>query len=292
MKRSQDGMMSFNNFLSRSLDRHGSLELFARPASYQNPDSVGILFVISINPEECEKSGIPYADVSEIGVFQGNESEILFTTDAIFCINSVRPIADHYTDRLWKVELNLTENDDNQLKALIAHEQKENQNTGWARLSSLFLELRQPEIAEQLYKTLLQQTSADRKQAYYIHQLGSVYYFKNENSKAMSNFKRSLEIFEKIPPPNHHYLATAYMHVGNVHNQMREFSKALALYQQAFEIQKISLPPNHPHVATSLMNMGSMYCDLGDYHQALSLYQQALEIQKTALPLNHSNFVE
>ncbi|CAF4992105.1 unnamed protein product [Rotaria sp. Silwood1] len=56
------GLMSFNNFLSTSLNRGFALEFFARPAAIHNLNSVGILFVMAIDSAVCATSSIPFAD--------------------------------------------------------------------------------------------------------------------------------------------------------------------------------------------------------------------------------------
>ncbi|CAF3175769.1 unnamed protein product, partial [Rotaria sp. Silwood2] len=64
MKKTEGGLMSFNNFLSTSHKRTISLDNFVRPAT-NNPSSVGILFVMNIDTAICMKSSTPFAEVSK-----------------------------------------------------------------------------------------------------------------------------------------------------------------------------------------------------------------------------------
>ena len=64
MKETKGGLMSFNNFLSTSKDRNVSLP-FAHNA-LADPDSVGILFVMTIDPS---KSTTPFASIKDISLF-------------------------------------------------------------------------------------------------------------------------------------------------------------------------------------------------------------------------------
>ncbi|CAF4782517.1 unnamed protein product, partial [Rotaria sp. Silwood2] len=100
MKKTKGGLMSFNNFLSTSRDREIPFESFARPAA-NNPNSVGILFVMAIDTAICMKSSATFAEVSKVSFFEGEE-EILFSTHTIFRINQIEPIPDEHTDRLWQ----------------------------------------------------------------------------------------------------------------------------------------------------------------------------------------------
>ncbi|CAF4935988.1 unnamed protein product [Rotaria sp. Silwood1] len=101
MKTTKGGLMSFNNFLSTSRNRNVSLKSFALPAS-RDPNSVGILFVMTIDPTLCATSSIPFVDVKEVGFFKGKEEEILFSTHTIFRIDRIEPVEDDQTGRLWQ----------------------------------------------------------------------------------------------------------------------------------------------------------------------------------------------
>ena len=140
MNKTLGGLMSFNNFLSTSRNRQVSLEQFARPEAFK-PDSVGILFVMNIDPKVCATSSIPFADVTKIGYFKDKEEEILFTTHTIFRIDRIQRIEDKHTDRLWQVNLTLTgENDNHDLHKLTSHIRKElGGRTGWSRLGAILI---------------------------------------------------------------------------------------------------------------------------------------------------------
>ncbi|CAF3973301.1 unnamed protein product, partial [Rotaria sp. Silwood1] len=106
MKKTKGGLMSFNNFLSTSRNREISLENFARLAT-ENPNSVGILFIMNIDTHICKQSLTPFAEVSQVGYYKNQEEEILFSTHTIFRIDRIERIEDNYTDRLWQVNLTL-----------------------------------------------------------------------------------------------------------------------------------------------------------------------------------------
>ncbi|CAF4114192.1 unnamed protein product, partial [Rotaria sordida] len=290
MKQTKGGLMSFNNFLSTSENRQVSLK-FARKGASKNSDMVAILFIMTIDPNVCTKSKIPFADVSQVGFFEGQEAEILFTTHTIFRIDKIQQIHDDHTDRLWKVHLTLVGHDNHELNTLTAHVRDEvNLKApirGWSQLAFILLTVGEPVKAKKLYKILLQKATSDKERSDYNHYLGWAYNDMGEYLKALSSYERSLEIRKIALPPNHPELAASYNGIGNVYAGIGEYSKALSYYEKALEIKKIALPPNHPDLASSYNNIGLVYENMGEYSKALSSYERSLEIRKIALPPNH-----
>ncbi|CAF1328992.1 unnamed protein product [Rotaria sp. Silwood1] len=139
MKKIKGGLMSFNNFLSTSRNQNVSLELFARPA---DPDSVGILFEMTIDPTLCATSSSPFVGVKNVGFFEDQEEEILFTTHTVFRIDGIKPIDEDNTDQRWEVKLTLVSNDNHELNTLTTHIRQElGSTTGWSRLGNILIQL-------------------------------------------------------------------------------------------------------------------------------------------------------
>src|ERR1700722_4121970 len=127
----QGGLLSFNNFLSTSTDRQVSL-LYAQ-SSRENRELTGILFQISIKPGI---KSTPFASSDNVSYFSDSEKEILFSMHTVFRIGQVELIE----DRLWRVELALTSDDDPELQQLTEHMRKEIRGaTGWHRLGQLLI---------------------------------------------------------------------------------------------------------------------------------------------------------
>ncbi|CAF4180770.1 unnamed protein product, partial [Rotaria sordida] len=288
MKKTKGGLMSFNNFLSTSRNREISLESFARLAAF-NTNSVGILFVMSIDTAICTSSSTPFVNVKDIGFYDDQEEELLFSTHTIFRIDRIEPIEDKHTDRLWQVNLTLAGNQDDDFSKLTVHlrEELDDVGTGWSRLGSILITLGEPAKAEHLYQLLLEKTSSDGHKAQYNDELGTVYQSIGEYSKAITFYERAIDIYKKMSPPSQLGLAAAYNNIGLVYRNMSEYSKALSSYERSLEIRKIALPPNHPDLTSAYNNIGMVYDEMGEYSKALSLYERSLEIQKIALPPNH-----
>ncbi|CAF4032285.1 unnamed protein product [Rotaria sordida] len=288
MKKTKGGLMSFNNFLSTSRNRDISFKNFARPAAF-DVDSVGILFIMSIDTAICTSSSTPFVNIKHIGFYGDQEEEILFSTHTIFRIDRIERIEDKHTDRLWQVNLILAGNQDDDFNKLTVHLRKELDfvGTGWSRLGPILIKLGEPAKAEHLYELLLEKTSSDGDKAQYNGELGTVYKDIGEYSKAITFYERAIDIYRKMNPPEHRNLATAYNNIGLVYDHMGEYSKALTYYEKDLEISLKALPPNHPSLASSYNNIGVVYKNMGEYSKALSSYERSLEIKKIALPPNH-----
>jgi tetratricopeptide (TPR) repeat protein len=281
--KTKGGLMSFNNFLSTSTKQEVSLE-FAERASTKT-DMVGILFKMSINPSVLSS---PFATIKEVSYFK-TEEEILFSMHTIFRIGEIKQI-DNNT-RLYQVHLQLTADDDEQLRILtkrIGEEAKG--DTGWERLGNLLLKIGRLDKAEELYEVLLEQISDESDKAHYYHQLGYIKNAQGDYEKAIWYYEKSLEIYRKTFPANHPSLATSYSNIGLVYDNMGEYSKALSFYEKSLEIFQKTLPANHPSLATSYNNIGSVYKTMGEYSKALSFFEKSLEISQKTLPANHAHF--
>ncbi|CAF0944232.1 unnamed protein product [Adineta ricciae] len=281
LSKTVDGLLSFNNFLSTSIKQEKSLKFTY--SALPDPDKVGVLFVITIDPNIAT---IPFASIGKFSSMK-DEAEILFSMHSVFRVGTIRQMGDK--NKLYhEVQLQLTADDDPQLHVLTDRIESEVRgSTGWQRLGTLLLKLGQLEKAEELYTVLLEQTSDNNDRAHYYHQLGYLKDDQGDYKMAIEYYEKALEIDEKTLPSNHPSLATSYNNIGGVYKNMGEYSKALSFYEKALEIQEKTLPPNHPDLATSYGNVVGVYDNMGEYSKALSFYEKALQIQEKTLPLNH-----
>jgi tetratricopeptide (TPR) repeat protein len=323
LMKTKDGLMSFNSFLSTSLDR--VISLFYAESNACDPDLIGILFTITVDPSI---RSTPFANVCNASYFEEVEGEILFSMHSIFRIGEIKQI--NKNDRVWQVDLALTNDNDLQLHAVTESMRKEiRASSGWDRLGHLMIKVGQFKKAEELYEILLKKTTNEDEKSYLYHMLGLIkihqgdyanadeFYGKlikiqqkilspidpnltasynniglvydkmGEYSKALSFLEKALEIQQNALPPNHPDLATSYNNIAGVYNNIGEYSKALSFLEKALEIFQKTLSPNHPSLATSYNNIGGVYDDMGDYSKALSFYEKAFEIDQKTLPPNH-----
>jgi tetratricopeptide (TPR) repeat protein len=279
--KSKGGLLSFNNFLTTHRDRRIALHFVQ--SDMKKPDHVGILFVMKIDPSI---SPIPFIDVSNLSYFQ-QEQEVLFSMHSVFRIERITQIDEN--NHLWQVELSLTSDTDPELNHLTKRIREETlpDESGWYRLGELLIKLGQSDAARQLYERQLEQKNDDREKANIYNQLGRIRNHEGEYREALRFYEKSIEIKQKILPPNHPDLAITYSNISSVYEKMSEYSKALSCHEKAVVIRQQSLPPNHPDLAASYSNISLVYANMGDYSKALSFDEKALEIQQKSLPPNH-----
>jgi tetratricopeptide (TPR) repeat protein len=285
MTATKGGLLSFNCFLSTSKTRAVSLGFANRAAT--NPDLVGILFVMTIDPAQ---STTPFASVVDVSCYK--EDEVLFAMNTVFRIRDIKSMSENH--RLFEVELTLTTDDDKDLRVLTdcIREETFPNSEGWFRLGLVLLQMGQPKKAQQVYEILLEQATDESEKAPIYNQLGRVKHNQGEYQEAITFYEKSIEIKEKTLPPNHPKLAHSYNNISIVYQKMGDYSKALSYYEKDLEIQQQSLPPNHPKLAASYNNIGVLYKNMGDYSKALSSLEKALQIQQQSLPPNHPDLAE
>ncbi len=279
------GLMSFNNFLSTSLDENVSMMFVNQNPT--NTDSVGILFIMQIDPN---LSKAPFALVSNsVGYFGDEEQEILFSMHTVFRVDDIKQVEKN-NHEMWVAHLTLTADNDPQLDALTKHMQEDFDGIGWNRLGQLLMKLGESKKGEQVYKMLLEQAPNEKFRALYSAQFGSAKYKLGEYEEAIQLYQQSIAIQEGIQNPNFQDLATAYNCIGLVYNDVGEYSKALSFYEKALDFFERTLSPNHPLLATSYSCIGRVYDSMGEYSKALSFYEKVLDIFERTLPPIHPDF--
>ncbi|CAF1283859.1 unnamed protein product [Adineta steineri] len=281
MTKTKGGLLSFNNFLSTSKNCNVSLNFARRAAT--NPDLVGVLFVISINPTD---STTPFADVTDVSCFH-TEDEVLFSMHTIFRIGDITPIEG--SNHLYEVNLTLTNDNDQDLRILTDRIRQETfpDSKGWYRLGLLLSKMGQFNKAQEVFEVLLHQTTDESDKSPMYDQLGSIKLNQGEYQEALTYYEKSLAIDQKTLPSYHLNLAHSYNNIGVVYDNMSDYPKALSYYEKALAIQQQSLPYNHPDLGMSYNNIGLVYQSLGDYPKALSSHEKAVAIQQQSLPHNH-----
>ena len=245
----KDGLMSFNNFLSTSTVRKVSLS-FAQDAT-RNPDQVGVLFIMKIDPTQ---STAPFASIAGISKFK-TEEEVLFSMHSVFRVQDIKQIDGN--NSLYEVNLTLTADNDPELSRLTDYIRKESypDSEGWYRLGVVLRKMGQLDKAEDIYQVLLDQAKDDKNTADIYRQLGWVKNDQGKYQEALTFYEKSVAIRQKTLPSNHPDLATSYNNIGAVHYNMGNYPKALSYYEKALEIRQQSLPPNHPDLAKSYYNI-------------------------------------
>ena len=285
LQQTQGGLLSFNNFLSTSLDRTVAFA-FADSIQY-NPDMIGVFFQITIN---LTIQSYQFANVNNASYYKG-EDEILFSMHSIFRIGEIKQIDGNI--RLWQVDLTFTSDNDPEIHELTKHIREETSpdEKGWHRLGGLLIQLGEFDKAQQVFDSLLDQTSNEKEKGSIYHMLGITKDRQGKYEDAVQYYETALEIFQKTLSGNHPDFARSYNNIGLVYNNMGEYSKALSYYEKALEIYQKTLPENHLDLAISYNNIGVVYQNIEEYLKAFQYLGRALDIYEISLPPNHPHII-
>ncbi|CAF1114281.1 unnamed protein product [Rotaria magnacalcarata] len=164
----QGSLLSFNCFLSTSKKRKVAMD-FVQDALDQNTNNVGAIFIMTIDPSKISTSKTPFAMIDKHSAIP-SEQEILFTMHTVFRVGEITQTPSN--NRLWEVQLTITDDNDPQLSTLTNRIKQEIDGTGWYRMGKLMLQVGHFDQAEELYQELLKNASTDNDRALIYHQLG------------------------------------------------------------------------------------------------------------------------
>ena len=313
LRKTEGGLMAFNSFLSTSRDIF-ICSRFAE-SNAMNPDTVGVLFHLYIDPTI---TSTPFADMADISHHQG-EKEVLFSMQAVFRIEKITPLMGE--KMIHKVDLTLTADDDEDLHELTECMQKEvTGSNDWIRLAKVLLMAGHSSTAEKIYVNLLKQRPNPTDEGHYYHHLALSNDRQCQYPKAIGYYKAAIMIREKILYDKMVWLAVSHRKLALQYTGMEQAAeaqhcKAIAneyenliglLELPAFipfhnedldsdsdtssniaeEIasQKELLPNAINSLAISYDNIGVVYTNSKKYNEALFYNTKALEIRDGLLP--------
>jgi tetratricopeptide (TPR) repeat protein len=279
----KDGLYMFHNFISTSTDEETALH-FAQGANicFQ---TIGILFQIEINPLICT---IPFACLDNISYYLNRENEILFSTHTIFRIGEMKKI----DDRLWKVKLTLSNDNDRQLSFLTDYLRKEIQGVNvWHSLALLFYQMGKYDKAIEIFNRIIETLNNDQEEfmtmvASMDNNIALMHDLMENYPTAIIWYEKALEIQEKSLPSDHPSLAIVYNNIGMAYRSIGNYRRALLYCEKSLDI-RLKSSSNQIPLTTNYSNIGMIYESKGDYITALSYYEKAYEIQKSSFSIHH-----
>ncbi|CAF3017490.1 unnamed protein product [Rotaria sp. Silwood2] len=257
------GLLSFNNFLSTSSDYDVSL-MYASSA----------------------------ADDSSSVSYYPHENEVLFSMHTVFRINDVSEIG----ERLWQIDLDFTDDQDEQLNVLLEHLRSEISIAGLLnvdRLGQLCYRMSDYDGALQIYHTLLQSFSDNFVLLSYAHQhLGLIYQQMDQLDQAIVHYKKVIDIQhsfnddqdkERYLTVTYANLSTLYTKKGDLVQARMNCERALALVSSTKDNKEIDPVVYCYH----LSNLAFIQRAEGKIEDSLDNYKKVVELRLQHLPSNH-----
>ena len=253
LKQCQGGLISFNNFLSTSMNE--SYPMILSSSAAIQTDTYGVLFEITIDPTI---KGPIFAQIEHLSQFD-NEREILFSMHSKFHISSIQPTDENL--RHYRVQLTLTNRDDTQLRQLIQHfESNYQQDSIELQQFYLLQDLRQFNTMEKILTRYSERNHANDTQSLAILRLHQdISLNRSDYSSAIHYQQQEHQLVQSTSPKESLSLAISYSGRAKTHVEIGEYSQALACYTTALAIFEKSLQPNHPDLALSHGNIGHVY---------------------------------
>ncbi|CAF1270435.1 unnamed protein product [Adineta ricciae] len=284
LEKNQGGLISFNNFILTNRCYQVGLK-FAKQA-IQNPDLIGILFVIKVDSID---SVTPFASIYNSD-HCSNKADVIFSMPAIFRIQKITRL--DRSQRLYQVDLLFVKNNDKTLSVIDRQVQEESllNAEGWFRLCFILSSIGDFKKAEQIYQTLLDQTNDENEEANIYYQLGLIKYKTRNYPEAMKFYEKALAIYERNLPHSQHNLIVSYNNIGLIYYDIGDYPNAMLNYEKALEIQQTS-SSDRSDVALSLSNKGAVYSSTNKHSKAFECYKKAFIIQQQSLPINHRDLM-
>jgi tetratricopeptide (TPR) repeat protein len=169
------------------------------------------------------------------------------------------------------VKLKLIDNDDQQLRRLVASARSDEIHANPASyVGKILMDMGEYRRAERVLLELLQDTIVLNQPPRLgrIHNgLGAVYTCKNEHAKALEHYQQSLQTSLIYLKPDHPNLATIYKAIGDTHLNQSDYIHAVENYEKAIELLEYDTQQIHSDL-------------LADLHTCVNTARQLIESNK------------
>lgn len=271
--------MFFTNFLSTSTN-HKTAMRFAEK-SLTNPkdkEKVKVLFEIKVD----KNVRFPFANIRELSEYR-HEEEWLFSMGSIFRIDTIKK-----QDETELIGLTSINDNDEQLVILKEHFQNfvkdKNVCLNFARLMH---QLADWKGSREFYRKSLDKETEYYRQAAIYNNLGSIALELGEYDEALKNYKRSLELEQKVENPDYKDLASTYNNIGTVHHRKKEMDLAIENFERAIAAYNDKPNGDQELIATLYNNIATVLNHQDKCEQALVNNIRCLIIREHILPPLH-----
>ncbi|CAF0942755.1 unnamed protein product [Adineta ricciae] len=281
------GFLSFNTFLLASKNSRPSHKFIE--TIVKDSDLIGIHFILHVDPTQTVT---PFAFIGDIS-YSRDENEVLFSLHTIFRIDSIKQIDAADDNRLYEVNLMLTDsiNEELYVSTDISKRESLSNTEAWYRLAEALLKNNQLRQAEEVYNSLLNSITIENEQAVIYIQLAWIQEKQEHYREAIHFYKKAIEIYERTLPYNHLTLVNLCKWIGSIAYNLEEYSEAFSLFKKILHIQQQSLAPDHIDLADTYNYIGNIYCKMNEYPDALAYHEKAYAVRQQSLPTIHSDLV-
>jgi tetratricopeptide (TPR) repeat protein len=283
LKQTVGGFLSFNNFLSTSLQRDVALNFIVG-------SDIGVLFEMHIDPA-IQK--FPIVNIEHISYLQKEdcEQELLFAMGSVFRIHRI----DKH-EQFYRVQLTLSGDIDEQLAAYtnLTREQTRSPHS-FLSLLKLMKELGQYGSVDRFAEMLDDEIGLAANSmmiAAVHHMLGLIYLSRGQHRKSLEYFQKSLNISLSELPADHVSLTPTYNNIGCVYLAQGVYDKALEFQQLALDCQLNAKSFNASSIILYTNNVGKIYGRQRKYSEAIVYHKRALELQIQHSSENDSSLTE
>lgn len=325
LERNIHQIVSMNTFLSTSQKRDVA-EMFFDVLGQSNESQTleSVLFTIDITDISSDTTAFAFI---EQHTCNPDESEVLFTINAIFRVESVKQ-----DGRIWNVHLQLSKQQNEEQKKFSEYMiQAIGSEPGPVSFGWFLFRMGKFDKAERYAQYIIERPFLDKKdEADAYNLLGLIYTDLRKYEKSIECYEKAIEIYDqsdRLGSPQtiaiHYNLTLAYL--ANEDNRLAEdhrrrvdellanspvasdpifiamsdklagklaaahgnHAKAIENLKAALQEQRKALLPNHPSIATLLHNIGVIYAKMGDDTKALDYFQEAIKIGENSLSAGH-----
>ncbi|CAF1350953.1 unnamed protein product [Didymodactylos carnosus] len=281
LKTSRGQYISMNTFLSTTKNRQ--LALIYAGSDNIEKNLISVLFEIKANTRRNDLK--PFADVTYMSQFGEGESEILFMIGSVF---NITDIDFNIIDKIWEIKLELTGENDKQLKDVYLSLRNEiGEEVSLLSLGHVLFQMGSHDKAIQCYHRALKQLPIEHpyiQRCYYG--LADVLSEKHDYDQALFYYEQALKLeIDSVGSP--YLIGDIYNSIGMMFFDKVDYEKALFYYQKALDIFLNSIGFNELRTANVYGNIANLYNRQKRYDLAEKYYNECLKTGKNLLPDNH-----
>lgn len=181
-------------------------------------------------------------------------------------------------------------------------------NDALAKIYGLIAEKYENDASRQIVKSQSEQTPVkpalnlsgaglraedyEKEYADALNELANAFRDKGDYDKALTEYRKALEIRRKLLGPRHSDVATSRDHIASTQAKKGDDDRSLRGYRKALEIMRSALGDNRPNTAIIYSRIGLIYCRKGECGKALKAHQKARKVICKTLDENHPYVAE